>query len=209
MYSVSNENRKAAIMLDELKKLFLRKHHTYKEKYNIRLELTTDFSHGAVQTIQAISWLPKAITADIFAEEDLVVIGIVIPEYGHVTRFQKFLKRNRIRHIDYFTTEAFSDYYDGVTGILLFSVQRKDLYLNKLITACLYSDFHSLNPLVPKITERTFFYNSSKKLLFHIYDDRGCDIWSPDKETAAFYYQKYQKYILDYDRKEIDSWFQD
>lgn len=194
-------------MFDELKKLLLKKHHAYREKYNIRLELTNDFSTGAVDAINKISWLPRAVAADIFHDEKTLTIGIVIPEQGHVTRFQKFLKRNRLHHIDHFVTDAFSGYYEGTTGILLFSIDRQDLYMNKLITACLYSDFHGSNPIVPKISERIFFYNPAKKLLFHIYDDRGCDIWSPDKETAAFYYQKYQAYILDYDRQEIDSWF--
>lgn len=196
-------------MFDELKELLARKHHTYREKYNIRLELTKDFSNDAVQAISDISWLPRAVAADVFQGEETLTIGIVIPEYGKVTRFQKFLKRNKLRHIDHFMTDAFNGYYEGRSGIVLITVDRKDLYINKLITACLYSDFYGLNPLVPKIKVPLFFYTSTKKILLHIYDDRGCDIWSPDKETAAFYYRKYQKHILDYDRKEIDSWFKE
>ncbi|WP_086348154.1 hypothetical protein [Candidatus Enterococcus clewellii] len=59
------------IIVDELKELFREKHHTYKQKYNLRLELTKDFSRGAIRAINDIYWLPKAIVEDIFLKKIL------------------------------------------------------------------------------------------------------------------------------------------
>jgi len=52
-----------------------------------------------------------------------------------------------------------------------------------------------------------FFVNVSKKLVFHMYDDRGLDVIATDKETLRPIYNKYNDWILDYDREQIDQQF--
>jgi len=52
-----------------------------------------------------------------------------------------------------------------------------------------------------------FFVNVSKKLIFHMYDDRGLDIIASDKETLRPIYNKYNDWILDYPREQIDEQF--
>lgn len=52
-----------------------------------------------------------------------------------------------------------------------------------------------------------YFINLTKKVIYHLYDDRGCDILAADKETIRFLYEEYNDWILDYDRDEIDTLF--
>jgi hypothetical protein len=49
--------------------------------------------------------------------------------------------------------------------------------------------------------------NISKKIIYHLYDDRGCDVIASDKEYIRFLYEDRNEWILNYDRNEIDSTF--
>lgn len=59
----------------------------------------------------------------------------------------------------------------------------------------------------PAIPQDIYFYSLSNKIGFRIYDDRGCDIWSNDKEKLRPIYKSLNKWILDYNRPEIDEYF--
>lgn len=59
----------------------------------------------------------------------------------------------------------------------------------------------------PKIYHDVFFINIKKETIFHVYDDRGCDLLATSPETIRDIYDKYNDWILDYDRNGIDSVF--
>lgn len=62
--------------------------------------------------------------------------------------------------------------------------------------------------LRPSIFHRVYFININKKTIFHVYDDRGCDLLAISPETIRDVYKKYSDWILDYDRNEIEKVFQ-
>lgn len=57
-------------------------------------------------------------------------------------------------------------------------------------------------------SKEIYFVNIDKKLIFHMYDDRGLDLISADKETLRPIYKKHNEWILDYERKRIDKQFE-
>ena len=57
----------------------------------------------------------------------------------------------------------------------------------------------------PSITQDIYFYSVINEIGFRIYDDRGCDVWSNDKEKLRPIYKKLSKWILDYNRPEIEE----
>ena len=57
----------------------------------------------------------------------------------------------------------------------------------------------------PCIPQDLVFFCPLTTNALHIYDDRGCDIWSNDKETLRIIYKSLNDWILDYNRKEIDE----
>lgn len=76
-------------------------------------------------------------------------------------------------------------------------------YINMIKAICNhYMDFQ------PKIYHDVFFINKTKNTIFHIYDDRGCDVLSSDKESIGHLYKNYNDWILDYGRSAIDKTFQ-
>lgn len=59
----------------------------------------------------------------------------------------------------------------------------------------------------PRIFHRVYFVNITKKTIFHVYDDRGCDLLATSPDAIKFIYQKYDHWILDYDKPAIDRVF--
>lgn len=59
----------------------------------------------------------------------------------------------------------------------------------------------------PMIFHRVYFININRKTIFHVYDDRGCDLLASSPEAIRGVYNKYNDWILDYDRAKIDKVF--
>ena len=59
----------------------------------------------------------------------------------------------------------------------------------------------------PKIFHDVFFINIKNKTVFHVYDDRGCDVIAKSPEPLKDIYRKNNGWILYYDREDIDKVF--
>ena len=59
----------------------------------------------------------------------------------------------------------------------------------------------------PSIFHKVYFINLSKNTIFHVYDDRGCDVLATSPDTIRDIYNTYNDWILDYDRNKIDTVF--
>ena len=59
----------------------------------------------------------------------------------------------------------------------------------------------------PRIFHRVYFININKNTIFHIYDDRGCDVLATSPNTIRNMYYTYNDWILEYDRNKIDKVF--
>lgn len=59
----------------------------------------------------------------------------------------------------------------------------------------------------PSADGRIYLYNKTKGILFYMYDDRGCDVFSSDIGTLLPLYHLHRKWILDFNRYEIDNLF--
>lgn len=88
---------------------------------------------------------------------------------------------------------------------------------HRFILKCRTSDFkyipllkaicnHDLG-IKPSFFNRVYFVNTNKNTIFHVYDDRGCDLLATSPETIRDLYKKYNDWILDFDRLEIDKVF--
>ncbi|GAB2543977.1 DUF3885 domain-containing protein [Gracilibacillus alcaliphilus] len=62
--------------------------------------------------------------------------------------------------------------------------------------------------LKPSMSHRVYFININRQTIFHIYDDRGCDLLATSLAAISDVYHKHNDWILDYDRPEINKLFQ-
>lgn len=80
-----------------------------------------------------------------------------------------------------------------------------------ILTAIGHTDFPTRQPRLDHngflSDKEIYFVNMDKKLIFHMYDDRGIDIIAADKETLRPIYKLHHDWILDYDRERIDKQF--
>ena len=60
----------------------------------------------------------------------------------------------------------------------------------------------------PAIPQNIYYYSPLNKIGFRIYDDRGCDVWSDYKEKLRPICENLNEWILDYNRAEIDAFFE-
>jgi hypothetical protein len=82
----------------------------------------------------------------------------------------------------------------------------KDLNTEELLRAFAYREIEYYEPhLIGDI----FLVNETRKTICHIYDDRGMDVVAVEKETLRLVYNKYNNWILDYDRSQINQIFLD
>jgi hypothetical protein len=75
-----------------------------------------------------------------------------------------------------------------------------------ILTAIANTDFSPRQPRFKFFgSEEIFFINTSKNLVFHMYDDRGLDIIASDIATLRPIYKKFNTWILEANRAEIDK----
>ena len=55
-----------------------------------------------------------------------------------------------------------------------------------------------------RYTSSVYFYNRTKKLLFHPYDDRGADLIGADRESLRPYYRELNELLLNWNREDMD-----
>lgn len=94
-------------------------------------------------------------------------------------------------------------YYDDDEMYLFRSIIEctvKDINYKKLLKNICGQDSYSY-------MEHVHFIHIDKKIKYHLYDDRGLDLHSLKKESLLDIYHKYNDWILDYNRHEIDNTF--
>lgn len=73
------------------------------------------------------------------------------------------------------------------------------------------TDFPQRQPRLDKngvfTSKEIFFLNINRKLIFHMYDDRGLDIIASDVEQLRPIYNKYNSWLLDGNREKMDELF--
>jgi hypothetical protein len=161
-----------------------------------------------------------AIFNDLFSEEDEIFLVTNVYHRKDSNSRTKPIKvyknsvknKNLVFHLKqetlpYVFEDEANDYY---TAQYCLKCRKQDLRYPLLIRAACNEDF----PLKPKFGREkgmfypdVFFINVSKNLIFFIYDDRGCEVISDNKETLRPLYEKYNDWLYEYNRKEIKRLF--
>lgn len=79
--------------------------------------------------------------------------------------------------------------------------------MNELLKAACNEDF----PLKPKFGEDfihypdVFFVNTTKDIIFFVYDDRGCEVIAREADRIRPLYENYYDWVEEVDRKKIEE----
>jgi hypothetical protein len=126
-----------------------------------------------------------------------------------------FRQIDGLEKTDIFYTKSKGLYEPGdkndIRNIAIVELTAERINYRNILTAIGHSDFPPRQPRLDKngifTDKEIYFINIDKKLIFHMYDDRGLDIIASDKETLRPIYIKHNDLILDYDRSNIDKLF--
>ncbi len=78
----------------------------------------------------------------------------------------------------------------------------------ELLTNALWLAFTSdFGPIRPRADAMVYLFNLNKEILVFPYDDRGMDIVGPNRPLLGELYNRFNHYLLDFDRKEMDASF--
>jgi hypothetical protein len=59
-----------------------------------------------------------------------------------------------------------------------------------------------------ELSSSVFLFDTEAEVLFYYYDDRGLDLCASRVETLQVIYERFNAYLLDYDRERMNSVFQ-
>lgn len=82
---------------------------------------------------------------------------------------------------------------------VLFPIKREDIRL--IIWNSTAQDFR----IRPRYKADTFIIDLENHIISHIYDDRGMDIIGPNKIMLKSTYDRFNHYLLDFDREKMDA----
>ncbi|WP_316568625.1 DUF3885 domain-containing protein [Neobacillus sp. YIM B06451] len=180
-------------------------------KYWIRFELGLDELKGK-DYFNEIHHRVSSIFHSLFYEKDTILLiatvnqhidyrGYDLPGIHRFMKNTKLAKRLIVETVPY---EHDEEDTERKTTRYSVRVEKGDLRLGYLFRAIANKDFG----MKPTINGNIYLLNLTRKTLLHMYDDRGCDVYSSEKETLLPIYHKFRKWILDYNRIQIDHIFQ-
>ncbi|KAA0549834.1 DUF3885 domain-containing protein [Bacillus sp. BGMRC 2118] len=132
--------------------------------------------------------------------------------------YQKYIKsKDRVRKLQHNVLPyVFQEEYEGedneksVTHRFSLRCKKNDIRYTQLLSAISYEDFAHPTTILKGNRESgvdIYFINLTRKMMFHLYDDRGCDIIAAHKEELVELYRNCNDWILDYDREKVDQLF--
>lgn len=98
---------------------------------------------------------------------------------------------------------------DMVIHRFVLPCKTKDIRYMPLFVAIGHEDFYQPATILKGHWGKYEIYlvNRTKKIIYHLYDDRGLDVIAANLEDLPMLYEKKNDWILDYDRETIDRTF--
>ncbi|MBM7602469.1 hypothetical protein JOC75_000439 [Metabacillus crassostreae] len=222
------ENIVSKFMEDHFDNLSLRPPLFYLWKYGIRFEISMPgVEHEDENNLQQINERTTTLFKSVFNQVDemLLITDINCEKNDSFLQkrstkvYQKYIKNKetvrKLQHIvlpNVFSEdeEDGEDYTEMVTHRFVLPCKMSEIRYHSLLKAISYEDFYHPNQILkgfPRHGIDIYFINLTRKMIYHLYDDRGCDVIASDKEELYFLYESFNEWILDYDRDEIDKVF--
>ena len=185
---------------------------------HLRFELGLGFKNGTQERVQQSLYRATQIFEKHFKPNDIV--HILIKTFEYKDEIDEFYSSSK----DYFesqikgfnelkilkeveTVEEFDEALDENDVMVKTDFTTK--HIQRIISLSLHdieykNIFKALINLEmgfePAISERVYFINKRNNVAFHIYDDRGCLLFSDKSKTLESTYNKYNSWLVDYHR---------
>ncbi|KMK94883.1 DUF3885 domain-containing protein [Rossellomorea marisflavi] len=153
----------------------------------------------------------------VFEQDDDVILvtdllGLSDSSLPKTNIFLKYIKdkdvrkKLRVERLD----RRFDEEDETVTHRFSLQCKAGDIRYRPLLMAICHEDFNHPTRILKNrwnIGIDIYIVNITKHLIYHLYDDRGCDIISAEKDTLLPLYHSASPWILEYDREQINEVF--
>lgn len=109
------------------------------------------------------------------------------------------------RELEYRYKDPDEDDEETITVQYCTKIELENLKVKDLFSAIAYREIAPESRIVGDI----YLINETKKCIFHIHDSRGMDVVATDTDTLRPVYEKFNDWILDFDRNKINQIFHD
>jgi hypothetical protein len=180
-------------------------------KFNLKFELGQGFENGTKDRVNQATERAFEIFKFIFKEDELCIIEI--DEYDNCFFDKQNLFKNYLHEI--IQVIKFKR-YNGPFDLIIYeknengklNVKVDDDKLDfELILGQIIIDYSSIKKVIngivnlemgfePIICQDVYFYSIKNQIGFRVYDDRGCDVWSNDKENLKPIMLKFKNWLI-------------
>ncbi|MDM5360499.1 DUF3885 domain-containing protein [Peribacillus sp. ACCC06369] len=186
----------------------------YSWKIGIRFELgvdyDSDFAYENSPYLQGVYKRVITLFKSLHSNNDDIYIVVDVSDYADDFKlksktFSRYIKGKSVLYGLNQKTIIHDDDEEGTYKTHRFTLKCKtsDFKYIPMLKAICNQDMG----IRPSIFNMVYFININRKTIFHVYDDRGCDLVATSRETIRDVYDNYNDWILAYDRNEIDGVF--
>lgn len=186
----------------------------YSWKIGIRFELgvdyDSDFAYENSPYLQGVYKRSITLFKSLHSNNDDIYIVVDVSDYADDFKlksktFSRYIKKKSVLYGLNQKTIIHDDDEEGTYKTHRFTLKCKTSDFNyiPMLKAICNQDMG----IRPSIFNMVYFININRKTIFHVYDDRGCDLVATSPETIRDVYDNYNDWILAYDRNEIDGVF--
>lgn len=191
----------------------------YETNKAIRFEISESIAFDEPDFLKQAFYRSITLFEAVFGEDDEIMMVTDVHSNNHFLRerplnvYSKFIKRKELLYTLRFSTipNPHGDEEEDIqTHRFMLTCKKQDIRYKQLLKAICYEDFANPTTILKRNPESgydIFFINLSRNIIYHLYDDRGCDIIAADRESIRFLYEQYSDWILEYDRQEVDQDF--
>lgn len=194
--------------------------HTLGGQVHIRFELGDDKENGTLERVNQSTERALTIFNDTFNDPTDEIFILIYEyqgeniynapnEYLHkqfpANSFEKFYNQLEIVNTCYFTIDKNGNEVleKDKVRIIIGKLPVKDINMNNILNGIANTEMG----LDPSIDQRIFFFDPATDRAFHMYDDRGCYVWSDNADKIRDIYIKRNNWIVNYHRPEIEEYF--
>jgi hypothetical protein len=186
----------------------------YSWKIGIRFELGVDYDSGFAYEnspyLQGVYKRAITLFKSLHSNNDDIYIVVDVSDYADDFKlksktFSRYIKGKSVLYGLNQKTIIHDDDEEGTYKTHRFTLKCKtsDFKYIPMLKAICNQDMG----IRPSIFNMVYFININRKTIFHVYDDRGCDLVATSRETIRDVYDNYNDWILAYDRNETDGVF--
>jgi hypothetical protein len=185
----------------------------------IRFEISPPgLSSGDPEFLEQACHRALELFLNVFRSTDEILLTAVVQspsnesflQRKHLNIYLKYLKRRQVLYkLQHFL--LIGEDKDVKQHRFIVPCRKNDIHFRPLLKAILYEDFVHPSTILknrPRNSYDVYIINHTRKMIYHLYDDRGCDILAADKEQLRPLYNEHRRWILEYDREKVDSLFQ-